>query len=162
MDAASNTTTPAMQPQPHQPQDEPLVIAYYATGHGLGHATRAVEVCKRLVARGHSVTVVTGAPARVFLREVPSAHFTLRRAVLDCGALQRDPFTVDVAGSLEEYRRTAVAHRTELLDAEVFVCRECVCFGWWWAGSCFGKNRKSRCVHPTKQLRNTQCQQNTP
>lgn len=33
---------------------EPLVIAYYCTGHGLGHATRSVEICKHLVAAGHS------------------------------------------------------------------------------------------------------------
>lgn len=49
---------------------DPLSIAYYCTGHGLGHATRSIEVCKHLVERGHTVTVVTGAPARVFLQEV--------------------------------------------------------------------------------------------
>jgi hypothetical protein len=58
---------------------EPLSIAYYCTGHGLGHATRAIEVCKHLVERGHTVTVVTGAPARVFLQQVPAARFTLRK-----------------------------------------------------------------------------------
>ncbi|KIY94277.1 hypothetical protein MNEG_13684 [Monoraphidium neglectum] len=98
---------------------EPLSIAYYCTGHGLGHATRAIEVCKHLVARGHSVTVVTGAPARVFLQQVPAARFTLRKAVLDCGSKQLDPFTVDSRGSLEEYHKTAVAHRDELLAGEV-------------------------------------------
>jgi hypothetical protein len=36
-------------------------------------------VCKHLVARGHTVTVVTGAPARVFLQQVPAARFTLRK-----------------------------------------------------------------------------------
>ena len=49
---------------------DPLSIAYYCTGHGLGHATRSIEVCKHLVERGHTVTVITGAPARVFLQEV--------------------------------------------------------------------------------------------
>ncbi|KAI8470791.1 MAG: Transglutaminase-like superfamily-domain-containing protein [Monoraphidium minutum] len=102
---------------------EPLSIAYYCTGHGLGHATRAIEVCKHLVARGHTVTVVTGAPARVFLQQVPAARFTLRKAVLDCGSKQLDPFTVDTRGSLEEYHRTAVAHRDELLAAEVWWLR---------------------------------------
>jgi UDP:flavonoid glycosyltransferase YjiC (YdhE family) len=51
---------------------DPLSIAYYCTGHGLGHATRSIEVCKHLVGRGHTVTVITGAPARVFLQEVRS------------------------------------------------------------------------------------------
>jgi predicted glycosyltransferase len=52
---------------------DPLSIAYYCTGHGLGHATRSIEVCKHLLGRGHTVTVVTGAPARVFLQEVRGA-----------------------------------------------------------------------------------------
>lgn len=30
-----------------------LTIAYYCTGHGLGHATRSLEVCKHLIAAGH-------------------------------------------------------------------------------------------------------------
>ena len=98
---------------------DPLTIAYYCTGHGLGHATRAIEVCKHLVARGPSVIVVTGAPARVFLTQVPSGRFVLRKAVLDCGSLQTDPFTVDTRGSLEEYHRTCVVHRRQLLDSEV-------------------------------------------
>eukprot|EP00775_Hariotina_reticulata_P002038 gene2038-2360_t len=98
---------------------DPLSIAYYCTGHGLGHATRSIEVCKNLVDRGHTVTVVTGAPARVFLREVPSARFVLRKAVLDAGSKQLDPFTVDVRGSLEDYYNTVVLHRTAMLEGEV-------------------------------------------
>jgi len=98
---------------------DPLSIAYYCTGHGLGHATRSIEVCKHLVERGHSVTVVTGAPARVFLQEVPSARFVLRKAVLDAGSKQLDPFTVDVRGSLEDYYNTVVLHRTAMLEGEV-------------------------------------------
>lgn len=73
---------------------EPLAIVYYCTGHGLGHATRAIEVCKHLVQRGHSVTVVTGAPAKVFLQQVPTTRFVFRKAVLDSGSKQLDPFTV--------------------------------------------------------------------
>jgi L-arabinokinase len=97
---------------------EPLSIAYYCTGHGLGHATRSIEVCKHLVERGHTVTVITGAPAPVFLREVPSTRFMLRKAVLDAGAKQLDPFTVDVRGSLEDYYATVVVRRSEMLEAE--------------------------------------------
>ncbi|KAK9803166.1 hypothetical protein WJX72_006956 [[Myrmecia] bisecta] len=99
--------------------DEPLSIAYYCTGHGLGHATRAIEVCKYLIQGGHSVVVVTGAPASAFLRELPSKQFTIRKAVLDCGAKQKDAFSVDMKGSLEEYHRTSVMHRDTLLDTEV-------------------------------------------
>lgn len=97
---------------------DPLSIAYYCTGHGLGHATRALEVCRHLVERGHSVTVVTGAPARVFLQEVPSSRFVFRKAVLDCGSKQLDPFTVDMKGSLEEYHNTCVVNRESMLESE--------------------------------------------
>lgn len=31
-----------------------LNIVYYCTGHGLGHATRSLEVCKHLIAAGHN------------------------------------------------------------------------------------------------------------
>ena len=33
---------------------DPLNVAYYCTGHGLGHATRSIEVCKFLCEAGHS------------------------------------------------------------------------------------------------------------
>ncbi|XP_065627153.1 3-oxoacyl-[acyl-carrier-protein] synthase II, chloroplastic isoform X3 [Quercus suber] len=39
-----------------------LVFAYYVTGHGFGHATRAVEVVRHLIRAGHDVHMVTGAP----------------------------------------------------------------------------------------------------
>lgn len=53
------------------------------------------------------------------LLQVPSARFLLRKAVLDAGAKQLDPFTVDVRGSLELYQQTAVVNREEMLAAEV-------------------------------------------
>lgn len=43
----------------------------------------------------------------------------LRKAVLDAGAKQLDPFTVDVRGSLELYQQTAMVHRDAMLAAEV-------------------------------------------
>ncbi len=98
---------------------EPLSIAFYCTGHGLGHATRVVEICKHLVERGHSVTAVTAAPARFFTDAIPPTRFQLRKATLDCGSKQLDAFTVDMKGSLEEYHALCVEHRDELLAGEV-------------------------------------------
>ena len=97
----------------------PLNIAYYVTGHGLGHATRVVEVCKQLVAAGHNAFVVTAAAATVFTREIPSKQLTVRRAVLDCGSKQLDAFSVDVKGSLELYQEVAVGPRDAIIKAEV-------------------------------------------
>jgi hypothetical protein len=51
--------------------------------------------------------------------QVPSARLVLRKAVLDAGAKQLDPFTVDVRGSLEQYQQTAVVNRESMLEAEV-------------------------------------------
>ncbi|KAL0052129.1 hypothetical protein WJX82_008344 [Trebouxia sp. C0006] len=99
--------------------DVPLNIAYYVTGHGLGHATRVVEVCRQLVASGHNVFVVTAAAAGVFTREIPSQQLSVRRAVLDCGSKQQDAFSVDMKGSLELYQETAVDCRDAILATEV-------------------------------------------
>ncbi|CAF2051798.1 unnamed protein product [Brassica napus] len=39
-----------------------LVFAYYVLWTRLGHATSVVEVVRHLIAAGHDVLVVTGAP----------------------------------------------------------------------------------------------------
>ena len=99
--------------------DTTLTIAYYVTGHGLGHATRVVEVCRHLVSSGHNVHVVTAAAAGVFTREIPSRELSVRQAVLDCGSKQQDAFSVDMKGSLELYHTIAVDKRDALLETEV-------------------------------------------
>ena len=57
------------------------------------------QVCRALVDSGHSVTVVTGAPAGFFVRELPSPRLAVRKAQLDFGAKQKDAFSVDMAGA---------------------------------------------------------------
>lgn len=96
-----------------------LIFAYYVTGHGFGHATRVVEVVRHLIAAGHNVHVVTGAPDFVFTSEIQSANLHIRKDVLDCGAVQADALTVDRLASLEKYSETAVVRRASILDAEV-------------------------------------------
>lgn len=96
-----------------------LHIAYYVTGHGLGHATRVVEICKQLVAAGHNVHIVTAAQATVFTREIASQQLTVRRAVLDCGSKQQDAFSVDMKGTLDLYQETVVDRREAILATEV-------------------------------------------
>eukprot|EP00850_Spirogloea_muscicola_P015687 SM000122S25794 [mRNA] locus=s122:376915:386453:+ [translate_table: standard] len=100
------------------PEATRLTFAYYVTGHGLGHATRVVEVARHLVAAGHEVHVVTGAPAYVFERDIASPALRVRQVLLDCGAVQSDALTVDRLASLEQYRRTAVVPRDSLLETE--------------------------------------------
>ncbi|XP_042452173.1 L-arabinokinase-like isoform X1 [Zingiber officinale] len=96
-----------------------LVFAYYITGHGFGHATRVVDVVRHLIAAGHDVHVVTGAPDFVFTTEIQSPNLHLRKVLLDCGAVQADALTVDRLASLEKYHETAVLPRASILATEV-------------------------------------------
>lgn len=96
-----------------------LVFAYYITGHGFGHATRVVEVVRHLIAAGHDVHVVTGAPDFVFTSEIQSPNLFIRKVLLDCGAVQADALTVDRLASLEKYSQTAVVPRASILATEV-------------------------------------------
>ncbi|MQL74864.1 hypothetical protein Taro_007244, partial [Colocasia esculenta] len=96
-----------------------LIFAYYVTGHGFGHATRVVEVARHLIAAGHEVHVVTGAPDFVFTSEIQSANLHIRKVLLDCGAVQADALTVDRLASLEKYSQTAVVPRKSILATEV-------------------------------------------
>ncbi|KAE8665247.1 L-arabinokinase [Hibiscus syriacus] len=96
-----------------------LIFAYYVTGHGFGHATRVVEVVRNLIAAGHDVHVVTGAPDFVFTSEIQSSRLFLRKLVLDCGAVQADALTVDRLASLRKYSETAVQPRDSILATEV-------------------------------------------
>ncbi|KAL5208229.1 hypothetical protein ABZP36_032664 [Zizania latifolia] len=96
-----------------------LVFAYYITGHGFGHATRALEVVRHLIAAGHDVHVVTGAPEFVFTTEIKSPNLHIRKVLLDCGAVQADALTVDRLASLEKYHETAVVPRESILRTEV-------------------------------------------
>ena len=105
---------------PLQAPEVPLTVAYYVTGHGLGHATRAADVVGELCRRGHSVVVVSAAPQHVFVAEAAGAPGALsfRKRLLDCGAKQADALSVDPSGSLELYHATAVEPRETLLREE--------------------------------------------
>ncbi|RLN11821.1 hypothetical protein C2845_PM09G23270 [Panicum miliaceum] len=100
------------------PPPRPLVFAFYLTGHGFGHATRAIEVVRHLVKAGHEVHVATAVPEFVFTAEVRSPRLRIRRVLLDCGAVQADALTVDPLATLEKYREAAVVPRESILRAE--------------------------------------------
>ncbi|KAI5659279.1 hypothetical protein M9H77_28072 [Catharanthus roseus] len=96
-----------------------LVFAYYVTGHGYGHATRAVEVVRNLILAGHYVHVVTVAPEYVFTIAIQSPQMFIRKVLLDSGAVQTDALTVDRHASLEKYFETAVVPRDAILETEI-------------------------------------------
>ncbi|XP_008781723.2 L-arabinokinase-like [Phoenix dactylifera] len=96
-----------------------LTFGYYVTGHGFGHATRVAEVVRHLIAAGHVVHIVTGAPDFVFTSETQSPNLHIRKVLLDCGAVQADALTVDPLASLEKYAQTAVVPRASIIATEV-------------------------------------------
>ncbi|AQK66875.1 L-arabinokinase [Zea mays] len=102
----------------HSPAPRSLVFAFYLTGHGFGHATRAIEVVRHLIADGHEVHVATAVPEFVFTAEVRSPRLRIRRVILDCGAVQADALTVDPLATLDKYREAAVLPREFILRAE--------------------------------------------
>ncbi|MCO5568615.1 hypothetical protein L7F22_022314 [Adiantum nelumboides] len=109
-----------MESSAHREKKKAFVFAYYVTGHGFGHATRVVEVVKHIIAAGHEVYVVTGAPEFVFRSSInDTERLHVRKVLLDCGAVQSDALTVDRFASLEKYRQTAVIPRASILAREV-------------------------------------------
>lgn len=107
-----------------------LVFAYYITGHGFGHATRALEVVRHLVAAGHDVHVVTAAPEFVFTTEIDSPCLHIRKVLLDCGAVQADALTVDRLASLEKVRsvvRPALISRCVAYSSLLGTCSSVSC-----------------------------------
>ena len=109
-----------------------LRIAYYCTSHGLGHATRVIEVCKALCAIEGHVTVVTCISAQVFRDDAKLEEFYQKQLFevrnlekpLDCGAIQSDALTVEPLETLDRYYNIAVTNRKQLLDTEVAWMKE--------------------------------------
>ncbi|XP_051199033.1 L-arabinokinase [Lolium perenne] len=113
---ANSPAMPSSDGGPSPPRR--LVFAFYLTGHGFGHATRAIEVVRHLIAAGHEVHVSTAVPEFVFTAELRSPLVHVRKVLLDCGAVQSDPLTVDPLASLEKYHQTAVVPRESILKTE--------------------------------------------
>ena len=96
----------------------PYKVAYYVTGHGLGHATRVIETCRSLIKRGHDVTVCTLIGDYVFKREMPDIHVRNLVEPYDIGGLQIDALSVDPVKTLEEYKAQVHDRRSIILDRE--------------------------------------------
>ncbi|KAL5224714.1 hypothetical protein ABZP36_011353 [Zizania latifolia] len=56
-------------------------------------------VVRHLIATGHDVHVVTGAPEFVFTTEIKSPNLHIRKVLLDCGAVQADALKADLVMS---------------------------------------------------------------
>jgi L-arabinokinase len=79
-----------------------MLIVFYISGHGFGHAVRSVELIKALVAARPDARIVvkTSAPAWLF-ETIPGTSVTLVPFQADTGITQPDSVTVDERDSLQ-------------------------------------------------------------
>ena len=74
--------TPNITPTPPPPAEKGeaaatlagFKVAFYYTGHGLGHARRVAAVVRALADRGAAVSVVSAVPGARFLGVLPPAR----------------------------------------------------------------------------------------
>jgi L-arabinokinase len=100
-------------------------IVFYVSGHGFGHASRAIEVIHAMVrARPEAhIVVKTAAPLRLFARTL-HGRCELVELQCDAGMVQIDSLSVDTASSI----RQAVefqARVPSLIATEAAYLREC-------------------------------------
>lgn len=94
-------------------------LVCYISGHGLGHAARAMEVLNALWQRQPDLDVLIRTPApRWFFDFNLDRTCTLTPCRLDIGVVQRDSLHVDPEASLRAYAHLA-ARKEQLIAAEV-------------------------------------------
>jgi hypothetical protein len=92
-------------------------IVYYITSHGYGHGVRSAAIANAL-SPGVDITFRTALPERFFREEV-RRNFTYAGASFDCGCVQKDSLTIDIARTLSAYREIA-AKNASLLESEAY------------------------------------------
>lgn len=99
-------------------------IVIYISGHGLGHAVRAIEVMWALVRRRPDARIVvrTSAPAWLFRRSAPE-QIELHEVAVDTGMVQVDSLQLDEERSAVEAARF-YADFDRRADAEARLIRE--------------------------------------
>lgn len=111
-------------------------LCYYITGHGLGHATRSMELIRNLLDTNQfNVHTVSNVKEDIFKQyflengtelvdkntnEVKYSH-SLRS--LDTGAVQQDVFKVDPLCTLMKYYEEIHLNRSQLIKSEVLWLR---------------------------------------
>jgi len=79
------------------------VIAFYISGHGFGHASRAIEVVNALAALSPSTTIIIRTAAARWLFDVTlRAAAEYHHVVCDVGVLQTDSLHLDIPGTFRE------------------------------------------------------------
>jgi len=82
------------------------VIAFYISGHGFGHASRAIEVINAVAAQAPSTPIIIRTAAARWLFDVTLRAATdYYHAVCDVGVLQTDSLHLDIAATFREASR---------------------------------------------------------
>ena len=102
-----------------------MIVAFYISGHGLGHASRAIELMHALASTAPGdtrIVVRTSAPRWIFDRTAPSS-IDLQPIEVDTGIVQIDSIRIDEA---ETARQAARFYRDfdRRVDDEAAVLRE--------------------------------------
>jgi len=78
-----------------------MQIHYYISGHGLGHASRSIEIIRALTAAAPDVRVVVRTSAPEWFFESAGPACDVQRADVDTGVVQFDSLRIDAAKTLE-------------------------------------------------------------
>jgi len=103
----------------------PKKIAFYVSGHGLGHISRQCLVIKGLLKKrpGTTIFLRTSAP-RWFIREALGNKVRISRVDSGFGARQKDSLILDKKGTLKDFAKFYRTRNTFYRNEEKFLARE--------------------------------------
>ena len=96
-----------------------LSIVFYVSGHGFGHASRAIEVANALVERRPDLRIIIRSSVAPWLvARTAKPGIELSAAQVDTGVIQIDSLTLDARGSIA-LAQTFMSAIDERVDTEV-------------------------------------------
>lgn len=96
-------------------------VAFYITGHGLGHAARSVEIIKSIYRKNPSIKFYLRTSVPLWFIEdslKESINYDYHNVLIDIGVVQRDALRLDKLGTLESFSQFW-ASRKDLIFEEV-------------------------------------------
>ena len=101
-----------------------MVVVFYISGHGFGHATRDLEIIRQIHRqRPEATVVVRSSVPRWFLERSASRPITVQPCETDTGIIQVDSLQIDLTATVD---RAAAFYRNfeSRVEAEAAVLRE--------------------------------------
>jgi hypothetical protein len=93
-------------------------LRYYISGHGLGHASRSLQIISALRRRHPQLAVeIVSSAAPWFLRDAAGGGIAIRPAAFDIGVVQRDSLEMDLPATCQAWL-DLLERRDALLAAE--------------------------------------------